>query len=150
MPQSLSQVIVHVVFSTKNRKRWLDDGIRPSLHAYLATVLRDNESQAFRIGGVDDHIHAACTLPRSMNQMDLVSLMKVSSSKWLKKQRGDFSQFHWQRGYGAFSISNSHLDKLLQYIDCQETHHKRMSFQEEFIELLKRYNLQYDERYVWD
>jgi len=150
MPQSLSQVIIHIVFSTKDRVRWLDDAIRESLHAYLATVLRDVGSQAYRVGGTDDHVHIACTLPRTVTQADIVNKVKTPSSKWLKERTSECRDFHWQKGYGVFSVSPSHLAKLIEYIDGQREHHRGRTFQEEYRAFLERYGVEYDERYVWD
>src|SRR6478609_11682449 len=104
MPQSLSQVIVHIVFSTKNRHPWLDPAIRPRMHAYLATVSRDCECEAYQVGGVADHVHIAARLARTISQSDFLEKVKKTSSVWIKTQRPDCASFFWQGGYGAFSI----------------------------------------------
>lgn len=153
MPQSLSKVILHLVFSTKDRQPWIDEEIRPRLHAFIATVLRDicpPQSQAYRVGGVADHVHVASTLPRTLTISKLFETIKKESSIWIKTQDAKYQQFYWQSGYGCFSVAPSQLDQLIRYIDNQEEHHKKVSFQDEFRTLLKKYNIEFDERYVWD
>ncbi len=105
-------------------------------------------SHAYRVGGTDDHVHIACTLPRTLSQSELVKKIKTSSSKWIKEQ--GVNKFFWQNGYGSFSIGQSQLSQLLNYIDNQVEHHRRRTFQEEYRELLKKYDIDYDESYVWD
>jgi putative transposase len=150
MPQSLSQVILHVVFSTKDRHPWLGTGIRPRMHAYLATVCRDCECQAYRVGGVADHVHIVARLARPVSQSELLEKIKKTSSAWIKTQGDQYGAFYWQGGYGAISIGWSQLEALVQYIDTQEQHHRRKTFQEEYRELLQKYHVEFDERYVWD
>jgi putative transposase len=150
MPQFLSQVILHVVFSTKNRRPWFDPAIRPRMHAYLATVCRDCDCQAYRVGGAADHVHLAARLARTISQADLLEKMKKTSSAWIKTQGAQYENFHWQGGYADFSIGWSQLDELIRYIDNQEEHHRMRTFQEEYRDLLQRYHILFDERYVWD
>jgi putative transposase len=153
MPQSLNKVILHMVFSTKDRRPLIDSDIRPRLHAYMAAIIRDIESpqsQAYRVGGVADHVHIAATLPRTVTIAKLFETVKKESSSWIKKQGAHYSDFYWQNGYGNFSIGPSQLDQLIRYIDNQEEHHKTVSFQDEFRKLLEKYQIEYDERYVWD
>jgi len=150
MPQSLSQIIIHIVFSTKDRHPWLDAAIRPRMHAYLATICRDCGCEAYRVGGVEDHVHIAARLARTISQSDLLEKIKKVSSAWIKTQGPEYRSFFWQGGYGDFSIGYSQLDDLLRYIDNQEAHHKSKTFQEEYRELLRKYNVEFDERYVWD
>ena len=150
MPQSLSLVIVHVVFSTKDREAWIAPAMRPRLHAYMAEVARSLGCEAYRVGGVPDHVHLALTLPRTITQSDLVKDLKTSSNHWLEKQDARYVAFAWQRRYGIFSVGKSQLSDLVKYIDQQEQHHQKKTFQDEFRALLKRYDLRYDEAYVWD
>jgi putative transposase len=150
MPQSLSLVVVHVIFSTKERRPFLDDTARPKLHAYLATVSRNAGCEAYRVGGVADHVHLAIRLSRTITIADLVETLKTSSSKWAKTQSPDLTAFSWQRGYGCFSVGPTDLDALCAYIDNQEEHHKTRTFQDEFRMFLKKYGVAYDEAYVWD
>ena len=150
MPQSLSRILLHIVFSTKNRKPFLDDEIGNRMHAYLATVCRDCDAEAYRVGGVDDHVHIACKLPRTITVSKLLEIIKKESSKWIKKQGDGYQDFYWQGGYGAFSVSPNHLDPLIAYVENQAAHHSKETFQDEFRRLLKKYGIDYDERYVWD
>src|SRR6185436_13695318 len=124
MPQSLSLVVIHVIFSTKERVPHLDEAVRPRLHAYLATVARNAGCEAYRVGGVADHVHLAIRLSRTITIADLVEILKTSSSKWVKTQFPALAAFSWQRGYGCFSIGPSDLDALRAYIDDQENHHR--------------------------
>ncbi|MCP4599418.1 MAG: transposase [Proteobacteria bacterium] len=150
MSQSLSKVILHVVFSTKNRGRIIPNELKSSLHAYLAGICRAKESEAFRVGGTDNHIHIACTLPRILTTARLLEEIKKSSSAWIKKQQGGPSRFTWQAGYGVFSISQSQLPALIRYIDNQEEHHRTKTFEQELIEFLNKYGVNYDEKHLWD
>jgi REP element-mobilizing transposase RayT len=150
MPQSLSQVIVHVVFSTKNRQQSLDAAISSRIHAYLATICRDRDCEAYRVGGMPDHVHLAVRLSRTISQADLVEAIKTTSSVWIKKQASAYQMFSWQRGYGAFSVGYTQLEALIHYIDNQEKHHRKKTFQDEYREFLRKYHIDFDERYVWD
>ena len=150
MPQSLSKVILHIIFSTKNREPWLESNVRPRVHAYLATICRDLGGEAFRTGGVSDHVHIVTTLPRALSQAQMIERIKKASSKWIKALDARYRGFFWQRGYGAFSVSLSQLDPVLQYIEAQQEHHRARTFQEEYRELLRRHGVDFDERYVWD
>ena len=152
MPQSLSKVLVHIVYSTKGRHPWLKDKrIRQELYAYKATILRNQvDSPALTINGVEDHVHMLCLLSRKFAIMSVVEEAKTETSKWLKKQSPDLSDFTWQGGYGIFSVSESNRDQVSSYIADQERHHQKMSFQDEFRLLCKRHGIEIDERYVWD
>ena len=150
MPQSLSKVILHIIFSTKNRQPWLDSCVRLRMHAYLATVCRDLGVDFVQVGGVSDHVHIVTTLPRTLSQAQLVEQIKKTSSKWIKELNASYRGFFWQRGYGVFSVSPSQLEAMLQYVNAQQEHHRTRTFQEEYRELLRRHGLDFDERYVWD
>jgi putative transposase len=150
MPQSLSLVIVHLIFSTKDRVACLGGSVRPSLHAYMATVARNAGCECYRVGGVADHVHLAVRLARTITIAALVEELKTSSSKWLKTQQAQLSGFAWQRGYASFSVGPGDLAALLAYIDNQEEHHRTRPFQEEYRALLNKYGIEFDERYVWD
>ncbi len=129
MPQSLVQLYVHLVYSTKHRKQYLKAReFREQLLSYLAGICRNLESPALIVGGVEDHVHVLCRLGKSMAVSDLVRDMKRDSSKWIKAEQPRLADFHWQRGYGAFSISPSHVDALKQYIAGQEEHHRHETF----------------------
>jgi len=150
VPQSLSFVLVHLVFSTKDRAPGFDVDVRAQLHAYLATVARNLDCGCYRVGGVADHVHLAIRLSRTLTMASLVGELKTSSSKWLKTLSPSLSTFAWQRGYGAFSVGPLDLDALRGYIDGQEKHHQTRTFQDEFRALLSKYAMDFDERYMWD
>jgi len=150
MAQSLSKVLLHIVFSTKNREKTIPKHLRGKLFAYLAGVCRARGSEAYRVGGTDDHVHIACTLPRTLTMAKLVEEIKKPSSLWMKQQEGAIDLFSWQAGYGTFSLGQSQLPALLRYIDNQEEHHRTKSFKEELLELLEKYGVEYDEKYLWD
>jgi putative transposase len=138
MPQSLSKVIIHIIFSTKDREPWLNRDVRPRMHAYVAAVCRDLGGDALLVGGVADHLHIVTTLPRTVSQAALVETVKKTSSKWLKELDSKYRGFYWQRGYGAFSVSPSQVDAVLQYVTDQEEHHRSRSFQEEYGDFLTK------------
>lgn len=151
MPQSLAQIYVHIVFSTKLRQPFLiDKTLRDECHAYLAGTCKRRGSPSIIVGGVVDHVHILCTLSREESVSVLVRELKRESSKALKEKSPSLRNFYWQSGYGAFSVSPSHVPALKQYIRNQEQHHRQESFQDEFRRLLRKYGLPYDERYVWD
>ncbi len=150
MPQSLSRVIVHLVFSTKERRPFLDDRIRANVHAYLATVTRNAGCDCLRVGGTEDHVHLAIHLGRTIMIAALVERLKTASSKWLKAQATELSDFAWQRGYGCFSVSPNDIEPLVHYIDNQHEHHVKHSFQDEFRKLLNKSGVEFDEKYLWD
>jgi REP element-mobilizing transposase RayT len=150
MPESHAFALIHFIFSTKNRMPVLDSEVRAPLHAYLATVARNAGCDCYRAGGVADHVHLAVRLSRTVTIAHLVEELKTSSSKWLKIQSPSLAQFTWQRGYGAFSVGPTDLAALQKYIDNQAEHHRTRTFQQEYIAFLKKYGVEYDERYVWD
>ena len=150
MPQSFSNVLVHLVFSTKNRNPWIDQETGDKLYAYLAGVFRACGSPAIKVGGYDDHIHAVFSLSRTCTIATVAEQVKMSSSKWMKTQGASFSQFQWQSGYAAFSIGKSQLPILASYIERQREHHGKQDFKTELRALLAKYEVKYDEKYMWD
>jgi REP element-mobilizing transposase RayT len=150
MPQSISYVLVHLVFSTKARRPWLKDGIQGEMHAYLASVLNGSENICVRVGGVADHVHVAVFIARTESLAKLVERLKVSSSKWIKTKGSEFAKFGWQKGYAAFSVGLGDRDALVRYIDGQAAHHQRRDFQGEMRAMFKKYGVEFDERFVWD
>jgi REP element-mobilizing transposase RayT len=151
MPQSLTQIYLHIVFSTKSRKPFLTDpDLRVRTHAYLAGICRNLHCPSLIIGGVEDHVHILCRFGKQIEVAVLLRELKRDSSKWIKAESSRLSEFHWQVGYGAFSISPSHVDPLKSYIGNQEEHHRRESFQDEFRRFCKIYGIELDERYAWD
>jgi REP element-mobilizing transposase RayT len=150
MPQSLSKVFLHLVFSTKNREPWLDLAIRPRVHAYLATMCRELGAELVHVGGVADHVHIVTTLPRTISQSDFIEHIKKTSSKWIKTRDARYRGFFWQRGYGVFSVSPSQVVAVLKYREGQTDHHRTRTFQEEYRELLRKHGVEFDEHFVWD
>ena len=151
MPQSLVQIYLHLVFSTKNRQPFLQDmELRTKMLAYLAGACKNLKSPPIIVGGVEDHVHILCRLAKTIPVSDFLREIKRESSKWIKKHESELSCFGWQDGYGAFSISPAHVGVTRDYIANQEEHHRNVSFQDEFRRLLKKYDIEYDERYVWD
>ena len=146
MPQSLSKVILHIIFSTKNREPWLESNVRPRMHAYLATVCRDLGAELVHVGGVADHVHIVTTLPRTVSQAQLVEEIKKASSKLIKAFDTRYCRFFWHRGYCPFSVSPSQLEAVVQYIETQQQHHRTRTCQEEYFELLRRHGVNFDER----
>jgi putative transposase len=150
MPQSLSQIYVHAVFSTKDRRPYLQDiEVQRRLHEYIGGACRELGCPSVRVGGVEDHVHILFRLSRTTEVASIIREIKRESSKWIKEAFPTQSQFAWQSGYGVFSISPSHLDGLTKYISQQADHHARESFQDEFRRLLRMYDIEWDERYVW-
>ena len=150
MPQSLAQILLHIVFSTKNRGPLIQPEIENELYAYMASICNASDCHAHQIGGVQNHIHIACNLSRTISVSKLLEEAKKSSSKWIKTKGAAYQNFAWQNVYGAFSLGMSQLSTVKQYIAQQKKHHKHKTFQEEFREFLNRYKVEYDERYVWD
>ncbi|HEX4413937.1 MAG TPA: IS200/IS605 family transposase [Lacipirellulaceae bacterium] len=151
MPQSLAQLYLHIVFSTKDRTPYLQDhAFRERTHAYLKGICDNQDSPSLRVGGADDHIHILARLSKSVDVATLIRELKRDSSKWIKEEEPRLAEFHWQNGYGAFSVSPAHIPALIDYIKTQEEHHRRKSFQDELRRLCKKYDVAIDERYVWD
>ena len=150
MSQSLANILVHVVFSTKHRKPMIKDSERDELHAYTGGIVSRLNGTLLRAGSVEDHIHLLVAHPRTCAPADFIQEIKTGSSKWMKTKGRNYEDFHWQSGYGMFSISPSHRDGVERYIDGQKEHHRHVSFQDEFRRLLKKYEIEFDERYGWD
>lgn len=150
MSQSLANVLIHVVFSTKNRMPFIQADIEDELYAYLATACRSLGCPALKVGGTEDHVHLLCSLARTTTIADLLEGIKADSSKWIKTKGARYKDFAWQNGYGAFSIGQSQVETLKGYISRQKQHHRQRTFQDELRAILKRYEVDYDERYVWD
>ena len=150
MPQSLSKVYVHITFSTKNRDELIDDRIKDSLFEYIGGICRKLECNPLKVGGHRDHIHILCLLSRKIAQMTLLEEVKRQSSKWIKTKGEEYKNFYWQNGYGIFSVNPAQTDVVVKYIANQQDHHKKKTFQDEFRAFLKKYDVEYDERYVWD
>ena len=151
MAQSLAKILLHLVFSTKERRPFLKDQVlREELHRYLGGILTNLDCQPLIVVGVEDHVHLLFAHSRTATVADVVKELKRSSTVWLKTKAPSLSEFAWQNGYGVFSIGQSQVEDVRAYIAGQEEHHRKISFQEEFRRLLQRYEIAFDERYVWD
>ena len=150
MPQSFASLHVHIVFSTKHRKPYLDSELRPRLFEIIGGLLRDKQCSLIRAGAMDDHIHLLASLARTISVADGVREIKSNSSNWIHNSLPELREFQWQQGYGAFAVSFSGIDAVKAYHANQELHHCNTSYQEELRELLKRHGIAWDERYVWD
>jgi putative transposase len=140
----------HCVFSTKERRPLIPPSLRERLWPFLGGIARQNQMRAIEIGGMPDHVHLLLSVPATLSIAKALQLIKGGSSKWVHDTFPEHRLFGWQVKYGAFSCSVSQLDKLIQYIKGQEEHHRRVTFQAEFVALLKKHQIEYDERYLWD
>jgi REP element-mobilizing transposase RayT len=151
MSQSLANVLLHIVFSTKNRAPFLKSkDIREQLNAYMVGTLQNIECPSLITRTLEDHLHCLCQLSRRISIAQLIEEMKTESSIWLKKQSPSLRDFYWQAGYGAFSVSQSNFPQVKAYIANQEEHHRKVTYQDELRALLRRHEIEFDERYVWD
>jgi len=141
---------MHIVFSTKHRQPLIHAPFEDELHAYLDGICNKLECQPIKIGGYTDHVHILCMLSKKIALMKLVEEIKSHSSKWVKTLDTSLTDFYWQDGYGAFSVNPSEIEKVITYIANQHQHHSQKSFQDEYRAILKKYKVEYDERYVWD
>ena len=150
MPQSFVSLYVHVIFSTKDRVASITDELRPRLHEYIGGILRSKNAALLAAGGMPDHVHLSVSLGKELSISEALRLTKTNSSKWIHDTFPAHRSFAWQNGYGAFSVSQSNLDAVHRYIADHAKHHRKTTFQEEFIAFLKRHNVPYDERHIWD
>jgi len=150
MAQSLAKVYLHIVFSTKDRRPYITPKIEENLYRYISTICDTNKSPLHKIGGMDDHIHILLELSRTITIAKLIENIKSHSSRWVKKEFNDLQKFSWQGGYGVFSVDSVTYNAVKNYVANQKEHHTKRGFKEEFLLLLKRANLEYDERYLWD
>ena len=149
MPHSYSNLLVHVVFGTKDRARYLDATFRPQLFAYMGGIVRELKGAAQIINGTDDHAHGLLSLPADLSVSDCLRIVKTNSSRWVHEKFPDRAKFGWQTGFGAFGVSASNEAAVAKYIQEQEQHHKKMTFEEEFKALLEKHGIAYDPRYLW-
>jgi putative transposase len=150
MPQSLAAIYVHLIYSTKNRQPLILPAIEEELRKYHAGILRNLESPMICSEGTADHIHILFRLGRKASIAQVVEELKKSSSHWIKSKGPPYKDFYWQSGYGAFSVGQSGVADLKRYIANQKEHHRKKTFQEEYREFLAKYEIEHDERYVWD
>lgn len=150
MPQSLSKVYVHITFSTKNRENTIDDGIQERLFEYIGGICKGMDCSPIKIGGHYDHVHILCLLSRKVAQTQLLENIKKESSKWIKTIGDKYTNFYWQNGYGIFSVNPSEIEIVTEYINNQKDHHKKKPFKDEYLAFLRKYDVVYDEKYLWD
>jgi putative transposase len=149
MANTYTSLHYHLVFSTKNRIEWITPDIEKRVWAYIGGIARKHKMTALQVGGVDDHIHALVMSPPTLSPSQMAQYLKGESSKWIHETFPALHDFAWQEGYGAFSVSKSNLEAVVQYIQKQREHHQKQSFQEEYLGLLQKHGIDYDERYVW-
>ena len=150
MPQSLTQLYVHLVFSTKHREHTIDSDVQPELYNYMGGILNNLECIPIQIGGTTDHIHVLCSLSKKITTIKLLEEIKKSTSKWIKTKGEIYLKFYSQDGYGAFSVGYTQIKYILQFIKKQKEHHSKITFQDEYRSFLNKYHIYYDERSVWD
>jgi len=150
MGQSLVKNYIHIIFSTKYRQPLINERIENELHAYLGGICKNLKCHPIKVGGYEDHVHILCMLSKKIALMNLLEEVKSHSSKWIKTKGDDLKNFYWQDGYGAFSVSPYNVETVIKYISNQKKHHSKKTFKDEFRAFLKKYNVDYDERYVWD
>src|SRR6056297_501110 len=150
MPQSLSKVYTHIIFTTKHRKNFIDEQIENDLYNYIGGICKDLDRNPVQVGGHKNHIHLLCLHSRKIAQMTLIQQVKQGSSKWIKSIDSTYANFYWQDGYGIFFVSPNNVDTVIEYINNQHKHHQSMSFNDEYRKYLNKYGIDFDERYVWD
>ena len=150
MGQSLVKNYLHIVFSTKHRQLLISEAIEDELYNYLGGICKALECPSIKIGGYYDHVHILCILSKKITLMKLLEEVKSHSSKWIKTKDVSLKNFYWQDGYGAFSVNPAEVDVVIKYIANQKQHHSKVTFQDEYRKFLKKYKVEYDERYVWD
>lgn len=149
MANTYTALHYHIVCSTKNREPWLNREVEERVWAYIGGVARKHKMTALQLGGVDDHIHALVRAPATYAPSQIVQWLKGDSSKWIHEEFPQLKKFAWQDGYGAFTVSKSHLPDIIRYIQNQRSHHRKRTFQEEYLELLRKHEVEFDEHYVW-
>jgi REP element-mobilizing transposase RayT len=150
MAHTYTHLLTHIIFSTKDRAPLLDAGLKERLFPYLGGIIRAHDGKALIINGPADHVHILASIAAKHSLSDLMRELKADSSGWVHETFPDRNSFGWQTGYGAFSVSHSSLADVEKYIASQEEHHRRVSFQEEFLAFLKRHEIEYDERFIWE
>jgi REP element-mobilizing transposase RayT len=150
MSHSFTSLLTHITFSTESRRPCISPGLKPELFAYMGGIIHETGGKPILINGPADHVHVVAVLSATVALSDFMRVLKTNSSRWVHDSHSDQAGFGWQTGYGAFSVSESNRKSVIDYVAGQEAHHKRMSFQEEFLALLKKHELKYDERFIWE
>ena len=147
MSRTFTNLLTHLIFSTKDREPMIRADMKDELHAYLGGLTKELKGKAYGINGIDDHVHMLVNLPPNVSVSDAMRFIKANSSKWVHERWKRL--FNWQPGYGAFSVSKSNVPHVLKYIASQESHHQKVAFKQEFLDLLRKHDIPYDERYLW-
>jgi len=150
MSQSLVKNYLHIIFSTKYRQRLISNAVEDELYAYIGGLCKKMDCQPIKIGGYENHVHILCMLSKMMTLIKLMQEVKSASSRWIKTIHPHLQNFYWQDGYGAFSVNPSETEIVIRYISNQKVNHQKLTFQDEYRAYLKKYGVEYDERYVWD
>jgi REP element-mobilizing transposase RayT len=150
MAHTFTNLLTHIIFSTKERVPCISADLKPKLHAYMGGIVRELKGKAYSIDGTNDHVHLLVSLPPSISLSDAMRIIKTNSSGWVHNLDARHRTFAWQIGYGAFSVSKSNVAAVVRYIQNQEEHHRKISFKEEFVEFLEKHGIEYDERYIWE
>ena len=149
MAHSYVTIMIHYIFSTKNRIKIIKSDFEKRLWPYMGGIARENKMKALAIGGIENHVHLLLSLPSTLSIAKAIQLIKGGSSKWIHETFSDYKDFKWQEGYGAFSISTSNIEDTINYINNQKEHHRTLTFQQEYLAILKKHNIEYDDRYIW-
>ncbi|HBB86887.1 MAG TPA: IS200/IS605 family transposase [Blastocatellia bacterium] len=149
MANTYSSLHYHVIFSTKNREPWIAQDIEDRIWRFIGGIARNHKMIALQVGGIEDHVHALVTAPPTIAPAQIAQLQKGVSSKWIHEEFPSLKNFGWQDGYGAFTVSKSNIPEVIKYIQNQREHHRKKTFQEEYLEFLKANGIDYDERYLW-
>jgi len=150
MAGTYTELIYHLIFSTKHREPLISPRLQEELYAYIGGILRDQGGHLLEVGGMPDHLHLLIRIKPDISVSEIVRLVKANASKWANERPDQMERFAWQRGYGAFTVSLSQAPMVSQYVRNQEEHHRKKTFQEEFVEFLKRHEIQFDEQHLWD
>ena len=150
MANTYSQIYIHVVFAVKGRENLITNSWKDELYKYICGIVNNNNQKVYAINGARDHVHLLLSIKPNCSLSDLMRDIKASSSKWINEKKHVKGKFQWQEGFGAFSYSQSQLNQVISYIDNQEKHHSKKTFNQEYIELLKKFKIEYDEKYVFD
>ena len=150
MANTYSQIYIHAVFAIKGRENLINKKFKDELYKYICGIVTNNKQKVYAINGMPDHLHILISIKPNCLLSDLIRDMKASSSKWINEKKYVVGKFQWQEGFGSFSVSQSNLDKVIAYIDNQEVHHQKKSFKEEYLEFLKSYKIEYDDKYVYE
>ena len=150
MANTYTSLYYHFTFSTKNREPWISSKVETRVWAYIGGIARKHKITAIQVGGIEDHIHALLLAPPTLAPSQIAQYLKGESSKWIHEEFRNMRGFEWQDGYGAFTVSKSQVLDVIKYIKGQRQHHRKKTFQEEYLELLKKHGVEYDERYLWN